>query len=309
MNIGGMTIPIPSLPQIVFLALSALAIVAALIMVTRRDAVHSAIWLVVVLFQLAGVYVLLNAPFLAVLQVLVYAGAILVLFLFVIMLLQLRQGPELGDVHQIQRVAAWPVGLLLGVELVAVIVLASGAGAFNQRPLPPGVQQHVAAGATPAATAAPAGAANGSAPTTYNNPGGGWTPAEIDLYRGEPRALGIELYSNFLLPFEIASFILLLAVVGAVVLARSEELVPSEFRSLGISLGRSAPPGSPQAIEIEKVLGGGQVPGVVVTAAAAAPRMGSAPTAQDALTQVPQATADRRSPPSTAADTREDKRP
>src|SRR5690348_15051607 len=106
MNIGGMTIPIPSLPQIVFLGLSALAILGALMMVTRRDAVHSAIWLVVVLFRLAGVYVLLNAPFLAALQVLVYAGAILVLFLFVIMLLQLRQGPELRDVHQIQRVAA-----------------------------------------------------------------------------------------------------------------------------------------------------------------------------------------------------------
>jgi hypothetical protein len=170
------------------------------------------------------------------------------------------------------------------------------------------VQQHAAAGATPAATAAPAGTVNGSAPTTYNNPGGGWTAAEIDLYRGEPRALGIELYSNFLLPFEIASFILLLAVVGAVVLARRDEPIPGEFRSLGISLGRGAPPGSPQAIEVEKVLGG-QVPGVIVSAANAAPRMGGAPTAPDALTHVPQSTADRRSPPSTAADTRADKRP
>ena len=125
---------------------------------------------------------------------LVYTGAILVLFLFVIMLLQLREGPQLGDVHQIQRVTAWPVGLLLGVELVAVIVLASGAGSSRA----PAAGGRAAARRRGRARrhGGPGGPANGSAPTTYNNPGGGWTPAEIDLYRGEPRALGIELYTQ-----------------------------------------------------------------------------------------------------------------
>src|SRR6476469_9668533 len=120
-----MDLPIPSFPQLVFLVLSAIAIIGAILMITRNDAVHSALSLVIVLFQLAGMYVLLNAPFLAVLQVLVYGGAILVLFLFVIMLLQLRSGPQLGKEHNIQRVTAWPIGLLLGAELVLVIFLAS----------------------------------------------------------------------------------------------------------------------------------------------------------------------------------------
>ncbi|HMA35344.1 MAG TPA: NADH-quinone oxidoreductase subunit J [Chloroflexia bacterium] len=253
-----MTIPIPSIAEVVFLVLSAVAIVAGLMMITRQDAVHSALWLVVVLFQLAGLYVLLNAPFLAVLQVLVYAGAILVLFLFVIMLLQLREGPQLGNVHQIQRVAAWPIGALLAVELVIVIALASG---LHAPALPAGVAMHVptAPQAVPAATPLPAG----SGSTAFNNPGGGWPVEEVALYNGEPRALGIELYTNFLWPFEIASFILLVAVIGAIVLARREEPIPAEVETRGISLARGAYPGSPQAAEIGKVLAG-QVPGVHV---------------------------------------------
>ena len=254
-NIAGFDVPLPSIPEIVFLSLAAFAVIAALFMITRNDAVHSALLLVIVLFQLAGMYVLLNAPFLAVLQVLVYAGAILVLFLFVIMLLQLREGPSLADTHKIQRVVAWPVGLLLGVELVAVIALAA---TLRAPALPAGTVQHqqVAAVATPAAVGP---AVSGAA---LNNPGGGWPAEEVAAYNGQPRALGVELYTNFLMPFEIASFILLVAVVGAIVLARRESLVPHEYATLGISLGRNAaPPGSPQAIEQGRTLAH-DVPGV-----------------------------------------------
>ena len=209
----------------------------------------------IVLFQLAGMYVLLNAPFLAVLQVLVYAGAILVLFLFVIMLLQLREGPSLADTHKIQRVVAWPVGLLLGVELVAVITLAA---TLRAPALPAGTVQHQAA--APVATPVAVGPA--VVGPALNNPGGGWPAEEVALANGQPRALGIELYTNFLMPFEIASFILLVAVVGAIVLARRESLVPNEYATLGITLGRNAaPPGSPQAIEQGKALAH-DVPGV-----------------------------------------------
>jgi len=299
-------LPIPSLPEVVFLALSALAILGALMMITRTDAVHSALWLVVVLFQLAGMYVLLNAPFLAVLQVLVYAGAILVLFLFVIMLLQLRAGPRLGNVHGFQKVAAWPVGLLLGVELVAVITLAATLGA----PAVPSntVQHQATAQLTPAAGQLSGSNTAAASLTPFSNPGGGWPAAEIDLYRGEPRALGIELYTNFLLPFEVASFILLVAVVGAVVLARREDLLPHEFSSLGISLGRGAAPGSPQAAEIEKVLGG-QVPGVRMAAAAVGGPGSHVVSPQEALAVVPQAGATGRPPDSTAANPGEDRHP
>src|SRR5215217_406679 len=218
-----MDIPIPSFPQLMFLALSAAAILGSILMITRNDAVHSALSLVVVLFQLAGMYVLLNAPFLAVLQVLVYAGAILVLFLFVIMLLQIREGPQLSQEHRFQPVVAWVLGLTIAALLVLIISLAGNL----------------------TAAAAPATLANGQAAA---NPGAGWTPAGIESFGGEPRALGRELYTNFLLPFEVASLILLVAVIGAIVLARREEAVERRV-GVGISLGRQYIPGSPQMHE------------------------------------------------------------
>ncbi|MGI8588705.1 MAG: NADH-quinone oxidoreductase subunit J family protein [Chloroflexia bacterium] len=291
MNIGGVSIPIPSLPEIVFLALSAIAILGAIVMITRQDAVHSALSLVVVLFQLAGMYVLLNAPFLAVLQVLVYAGAILVLFLFVIMLLQLRAGPNLDKEHPIQKVTAWPIGLLIGVELVVVIALAA---TLRAPALPAGTVQH-----NPTSQTQPAPASAAVAGRALNNPGGGWPPSEISFYNGEPRALGVELYTNFLWPFEIASFILLVAVIGAIVLARRDE-TESEFASSGITLGRSVAVGSPQAAEIEKVLGG-QVPDVRVV-----PTVGGY-AGRDPLPTPPQPDAGGRTPPSSAAQVGEDK--
>ena len=264
-----MPIPIPSFPQIVFLALAAVAIGASILMITRNDAVHSALSLVVVLFQLAGMYVLLNAPFLAVLQVLVYAGAILVLFLFVIMLLQLREGPQLGNVHPIQRIVSWPLGLLIAIELVLIIVLAKGL-------VPPPM----------------------AAASTLPNPGAGWTAAGIGAFGGEPRALGRELYTSFLLPFEVASLILLVAVVGAIVLARREETWEHPV-GLGISLGRQFLPGSPQSAEIARVLSR-EVPVVAQTG------KGRVLDLEANDPQVPvvggdPSTVDRRSPPSTEA--------
>src|SRR2546426_12365603 len=79
---------------VIFWGFAGLALASALLCITRRSAVASALWLVVTLFALAALFVLLDAQFIAVLQVLVYAGAIMVLFLFVIMLLNLgRRGP------------------------------------------------------------------------------------------------------------------------------------------------------------------------------------------------------------------------
>src|SRR3989442_6192000 len=100
---------------IIFWAFAGLALVSALCCITRRNAVASALWLVVTLFSLAALFVLLDAQFIAVLQVLVYAGAIMVLFLFVIMLLNLgRQGPT--DVKG-------PLGLGIAALLGGVLLL------------------------------------------------------------------------------------------------------------------------------------------------------------------------------------------
>src|ERR671931_2654201 len=101
-------------PLIIFWAFAGIAIGSALLCISRRNPVASALWLVVTLFALAALFVLLDAQFIAVLQVLVYAGAIMVLFLFVIMLLNLgRPGPT--DIKG-------PLGVLTAAVLFAVLV-------------------------------------------------------------------------------------------------------------------------------------------------------------------------------------------
>ena len=165
---------------IVFWAFAILAIVSALFCITRRSPVASALWLIVTLFSLAALFVLLDAQFIAVLQVLVYAGAIMVLFLFVIMLLNLgRAAPS--DMKG-------PLGLVVGVLgagflLVELMTL-------RQSTLSPGVA--VEPGAV----------------------------ARIAAEQGMVPAIARPLFGAYLVPFEITSVLLLAAIVGAVVLAK-----------------------------------------------------------------------------------------
>jgi NADH-quinone oxidoreductase subunit J len=219
MNLFGFTV---TLQQVFFLSFASVAVLCSLLMITRRNAIHSALLLVIAFFQLGGIYILLRAEFIAALQVLVYAGAILVLFVFVIMLLQLREAPRLQGLHKVQKYLAGPLGVALAVELVLVIWFGGVqfTGLLHQAP-------------------------------------GAATNAEIAATGGSPRALGQLLYTVFLLPFEIASLILLVAVIGAIVLARREE--PAEVEQLiptpGISLGMRSLAGSPQAEQLAKVGG------------------------------------------------------
>ena len=234
-----------NLQEVFFLGFAAVAIVCSLLMITRRDAVHSALLLVIAFFQLAGVYVLLQAEFLAALQVLVYTGAILVLFLFVIMLLQLREAPRLHNLHRWQRYLAGPLGVLLAVELVTIIW--SGWVMFT---------------GLPAQAPGPA------------------TAAQVAAAGAEPRALGEYLYTVFLLPFEVASLILLVAVVGAIVLARRDEtpLIDRAVPRVGVSLAQRPFPGSPQAAQREHMPGGEVTAPVLVKGAdrvVQAPGLGS----------------------------------
>ncbi len=99
-----------------FLALAAMGLVGAVMVVLQRNPVVSALYLVLSFMSLAGMYVLLSAPFLAAVQVVVYAGAIMVLFIFVIMLLNLRHDIDDGLTHTARRVLGWAFGLgLMGV--------------------------------------------------------------------------------------------------------------------------------------------------------------------------------------------------
>lgn len=107
--------------QFQFYLFSLLAIASALLFVTRRNAVPAALWLVNVMFALAGLYVMLDAPFVGTIQVLVYAGAIMVTFVFVVMLLNLGRN-ELTDIRALSgRLGAGAVGLALLANLLVAV--------------------------------------------------------------------------------------------------------------------------------------------------------------------------------------------
>jgi NADH-quinone oxidoreductase subunit J len=109
------------LTQLVFYLFAAIAVVASVLMITRKNPVYSVIFLVLTLFSIAAIFVLLQAHFLAALQVLVYAGAILVLFLFVIMLLNLGHESEPDVKPRLWWVFGGGLGLVLLAELVVAL--------------------------------------------------------------------------------------------------------------------------------------------------------------------------------------------
>jgi NADH-quinone oxidoreductase subunit J len=112
---------LPLFYQFQFYVFGLVAIAAALAFVTRKSPVSAALWLVVVMFCLSALYVMLGAQFIGAIQVLVYAGAIMVVFLFVVMLLNLGQPSELADIRgRWGRLAAGLVGLALVAELMVL---------------------------------------------------------------------------------------------------------------------------------------------------------------------------------------------
>ena len=154
-----------------FLITAFITVGAAVAMVLSHNAVHSALWLVLNFFGVAVLYLLLNAPFLAMVQITVYAGAIMVLFLFVIMLLGSEKGQEEINGLPLQT----PVALVLGLALVSIA---------------------------------------GYALLGANLPAPVQAPADL----GAPEQIAISLFSTYLLPFEITSVLLLVALIGAIVL-------------------------------------------------------------------------------------------
>ena len=107
---------------IMFALLSIVALFGAIMVITRRNPVFSILWLVLTFFSFAGLYVLLGANFLAAIQIVVYAGAIMVLFLFVVMMLNLREPEKLEERKPIWVGLGVVVGLGLGLVLMAYLV-------------------------------------------------------------------------------------------------------------------------------------------------------------------------------------------
>ena len=157
-----------------FYLIAAVMVVGALRVVTTRNVVHAALWLVVVLAGATAIYVLLAAEFVAITQVLVYIGAVMVLFLFGTMLTRARIGTE-TDLNN----RNWIIGVPVSVLLFATLVIALNDG-FGDQKLP--------SGASPVSTA----------------------------------TVSDQIFGPYLLPFWALSFVLLAAVIGAIVLARKD---------------------------------------------------------------------------------------
>lgn len=165
-----------SVEQIVFIVLAVAAVALAVGVVTTRNIFYSALMLVACLFLVAGFYVLLEAPFLAAVQVLIYVGAIAVLIIFAIMLTERVMGKTVRRWNE-----QWWIALIVAVCLVAVML-------------------YVVVTASWQVSAAP-------------------TPTDAIA------ALGQSLLGTYVLPFEVASVILLMALIGAIIIAREEEPV------------------------------------------------------------------------------------
>jgi NADH-quinone oxidoreductase subunit J len=120
--------------SILFGAFGLLAVVCALLVILHKNPVTSALFLVLTFCSLAGLYLLLQAEFLAMVQVIVYAGAIMVLFLFVIMYLNLDRDVDDGVPHALRRWVGWAIGLLLLVETGMLLWKRWGAGPESSTP-------------------------------------------------------------------------------------------------------------------------------------------------------------------------------
>jgi NADH-quinone oxidoreductase subunit J len=163
--------------QILFWFLSVLALFSALMMITSKNPVYSVLWLILVFFAISGHYILLNAQFLAIVNIIVYAGAIMVLFLFVIMLMNLNKETEPQKSKWLKIAGAVAGGCLL---LVLVAALKDSSDVAKKSAL-------------------------------VNS-------GDIGLIK----ILGKELFSTYVVPFEISSILFLSAMVGAVVIGKKE---------------------------------------------------------------------------------------
>ncbi len=157
-----------------FYLLSGVAIITALLVITMRSPIHSALALIITLLSIAGLYMMLYAPFMAGVQIILYAGGIMVIFLFVIMLINLEQ-----DAREEHFNKLWHVAVLSSIALGALIVTA----VLRVRNTLPAM------------------------PHTF--------PESMNTQR-----IGTMLYKQYVLPFEVASLLLLVAIVGAVVMAK-----------------------------------------------------------------------------------------
>ncbi|TDJ70784.1 MAG: NADH-quinone oxidoreductase subunit J [Planctomycetota bacterium] len=169
-----------------FYYMAVASVASALLAVTRRNPVHGMLWVLALFLHVAGIFLLLGAEFLAAVQVIVYAGAILIFYLIVVMLLDLP-----GEEARARFGKHWPFAAAIGISFTALAWLAL------------------------TETFEPAGDEAVSAVARASSE-----------YEGSVADVGMALFGPFALPFEIASLVLLAAIVGAVVVARKRTTEP-----------------------------------------------------------------------------------
>ena len=162
-------------PVIIFFGLAALAVLGAVSLILQRHPIHSALSLIVVMVALAGLYLLMGAEFVAAVQIIVYGGAIMVLFVFVIMLLNAGE-EERTNFSKLATYAGIPLAVATA-GLIAAAIVRSSAGLSSAGP-------------------------NGALTST--------------------KKLSMLLFREFVYPFELTSFLILVAILGAIVLAQRE---------------------------------------------------------------------------------------
>ena len=168
--------------SILFYTLAAFILGFGVLVVTARNTVHCVVFLVANFLCVAMIYVMLGAEFLAIIQVLVYAGGIVVLYLFVVMLVNLKRGPDAAPVRRRQSRVGFVLAAVMLAEISAILVYSA---------------------ARPASAVAAAAA----------------TPLQTV---GNTEVVGMLLYTDYLIPFEVASMLLLVAMIGAILLAKKE---------------------------------------------------------------------------------------
>jgi len=162
-----------SYEEVIFYFVAAVTVLGALGVVVARNVVHSALFLILALLAVAGIFILLSAEFLAIVQILIYGGAVTILILFIMMLTRVRDMPQALDGPQ-RPFAALAAGAFLALSVLAAV-------------------------------------------------SSDW-PGETDKITVVPfREMGEALFRDWAVPFEVASLVLLVALIGAIVLARSEE--------------------------------------------------------------------------------------
>jgi NADH-quinone oxidoreductase subunit J len=161
--------------QLVFYILSAMTIVSALVVVFSKHPMYSVLSLIACFFTIAGHYIMLNAQFLAITHIIVYAGAIMVLFLFVVMLLNLNRESEPHKSPRLKFAATIAAGCLFLVLIASL--RSTQLGEYT-------------------------------------------TPPVSDI--GLVEHIGVKLFTDYLIPFEISSILFLSAMIGAVLLAKRE---------------------------------------------------------------------------------------